>query len=111
MSAMGMELDVLPVNLYRKYNQLFTDADIGDISHAIRMIRAVKSPYEIDRMTIAAGLADQVASFIKEELREGITEVELAGRIEARARALGHQGMVRMRLWGSEMFFVFHHHT
>lgn len=102
---MGMELDVLPVNLFRKYRQLFAESEIGDISHAIRRVRAIKSPYEIDRITVAAGLADQVASCVKAELREGITEVELAGKIEARARALGHQGMVRMRLWGSEMFY------
>ena len=104
-SKLGMELDVLPVNLYRKYNQLFAAADIGDISHAIRLIRAIKSPYEINRVSVAAGLADQVASAIKAELQPGISEVELAGKIEARARALGHQGMVRMRLWGSEMFY------
>jgi Xaa-Pro aminopeptidase len=104
-ARLGMELDVLPVNLFQKYSQLFAHAGIDDISHAIRLVRASKSPYEIDRITVAAGLADQVASFIKTELREGITEVELAGRIEARARALGHQGMVRMRLWGSETFY------
>ncbi len=104
-SRLGMELDVLPVNLFRKYSQLFAEADIGDVSHAIRLVRAIKSPYEIGRITTAAGLADQVASFIKKELCEGISEVELAGKVEARARALGHQGLVRMRLWGSEMFY------
>ncbi len=103
--TLGMELDVLPVNLYHKYRDLFDEARIVDVSHDIRMVRSVKSSFEIDRMTQAAALSDQVASFVKEELREGITEVELAGRIEARARKLGHQGMVRMRLWGSEMFY------
>jgi Xaa-Pro aminopeptidase len=34
-----------------------------------------------------------------------MTELELAGKIEAEARRLGHQGIVRMRLWGSEMFY------
>ena len=103
--TLGMELDVLPVNLYHKYRDLFEKARIVDVSHDIRMLRSVKSPFEIDRMTRAAAFADQVASFVKEELREGITEIELAGKIEAKARKLGHQGMVRMRLWGSEMFY------
>ena len=40
-----------------------------------------------------------------ELLREGMSEIELAGRVEARARALGHQGIVRMRMWGSELFY------
>jgi len=103
--TLGMELDVLPVNLYHKYKDLFHEARIKDISHEIRMVRSIKSPFEIDRMTQAAGFSDQIAAFMKEEIREGITEVELAGKIEARARKLGHQGMVRMRLWGSEMFY------
>ena len=34
-----------------------------------------------------------------------MTEIELAGRIEAEARRMGHQGIVRMRLWGSELFY------
>ncbi len=103
--TLGMELDVLPVNLYHKYRDLFDEARIVDVSHDIRTVRSVKSLFEIDRITQAAAFSDQVASFVKEELREGLTEVELAGRIEARARKLGHQGMVRMRLWGSEMFY------
>jgi Xaa-Pro dipeptidase len=103
--TLGMELDVLPVNLYHKYKDLFHETRIVDVSHDIRMVRSIKSPFEIHRITQAAGFSDQIAAFMKEELREGITEVELAGKIEARARKLGHQGMVRMRLWGSEMFY------
>jgi Xaa-Pro aminopeptidase len=34
-----------------------------------------------------------------------MTEIELAGRVEAEARRMGHQGIVRMRLWGSELFY------
>ena len=34
-----------------------------------------------------------------------MTELELAGKVEAEARRLGHQGVVRMRLWGGEMFY------
>jgi Xaa-Pro aminopeptidase len=103
--TLGMELDVLPTNLYFKYKNLFDESRIVDVSHDIRMVRSVKSPFEIDRITQAAAFSDQVASFVKEEIREGITEVELAGRLEARARKLGHQGMVRMRSWGSEIFY------
>ena len=34
-----------------------------------------------------------------------MTEIDLAGQVEAYARRLGHQGLVRMRSWGSEMFY------
>jgi Xaa-Pro aminopeptidase len=102
---LGMELDILPANLYFNYKNLFEHAKIIDISHHIRLIRAVKSAYEIDIIRKAAHLSDQVADSVKEFLHEGITEIELAGKIEARARKLGHPGIARMRLWGSELFY------
>jgi Xaa-Pro aminopeptidase len=68
-------------------------------------MRAVKSPYEIDIMRRAAELSDQVAAWVPNILREGMSELELAGKIEAESRRLGHQGVLRMRLWGSEMFY------
>jgi Xaa-Pro aminopeptidase len=104
-AIMGMELDVLPANLYLSYQKLFEHTKIVDISPLIRLVRAVKSDYEIERIRNAAQRADQVTESVKEFLRDGITEIELAGLIEARARKLGHQGVVRMRLWGSEMFY------
>jgi Xaa-Pro aminopeptidase len=103
--TIGLELDVLPTNLYFSYQQLFEGKDLVDISHQIRLVRTIKSPYEIEIMRRAANLSDQVAARIPELLHEGITELELAGQVEAEARKRGHQGIVRMRLWGSEMFF------
>ena len=50
-------------------------------------------------------MSDKVAARVPEILREGMTEVALAGELEAYARSLGHQGIVRMRLWGSELFY------
>jgi Xaa-Pro aminopeptidase len=102
---LGLELDVLPTNLYYSYQGIFENSKIVDISQAIRMIRAVKSPYEIGLMRRAAELSDQVAAWVPNILREGMSELELAGKIEAESRRLGHQGVLRMRLWGSEMFY------
>ncbi len=103
--SIGLELDVLPTNLYFNYQRLFKGKNLVDISHLIRRVRAIKSPYEIEMMRRAARLSDQVAARVPELLCEGITELELAGQVEAEARKLGHQGIVRMRLWGSEMFY------
>ena len=102
---LGLELDVLPTNMYFNYQHLFQDTEIVDISQPIRLIRAVKSSYEIDIMRRAAELSDQLAVHVPNILREGMSELELAGKVEAEARRLGHQGVVRMRLWGSEMFY------
>lgn len=103
--TLGLELDVLPTNMYLNYRKLFNDTDIKDISLAIRLQRAVKSQYELDIMRRAAELSDQVAGWVPNILRQGITELELAGLVEAEARRLGHQGVIRMHLWGSEMFY------
>jgi Xaa-Pro aminopeptidase len=102
---LGMELDVIPANLYLNYQEIFTGTEISDVSPSIRAIRAVKSNYEIGLITAAAELSDRVAESVLEFLREGMTEIELAGLVESRARQLGHQGVIRMRLWGSEMFY------
>ena len=77
--VIGMELDVLPANLYFTYQRLFEEKNLVDISHWIRLVRAIKSPYEIDLMRRAAKLSDQVAACVPELLREGMTELELAG--------------------------------
>lgn len=103
--CLGLELDVLPANLFFYYQKLFPKSRLIDWSPAVRRIRCIKSPYEIGLIREAARLSDQVAGYVKEVLCEGITEIELAGKIEAYARKLGHQGVIRMRMWGNEMFY------
>jgi Xaa-Pro aminopeptidase len=104
-AVMGMELDVLPTNHYISYRKLFPEVAIRDISMPIRMVRAIKSSYELNLIRQAAAFSDQVAETVPKLLRTGLTEIELAGMVEAQARRLGHQGIVRMRLWGAEMFY------
>jgi len=103
--TLGMELDVLPANMYLGFKKLFEQSEIIDVSHTIRLIRSVKSAYEINIIRQAAQFSDRLAGCMKELLHEGVTEVELAGKLEAEARKMGHQGTVRMRLWGSELFY------
>ena len=103
--TLGLELDVLPTNMFLNYQRIFNGIEITDISYPIRVLRAVKSSYELGIMRRAAELSDQVAAWVPNVLREGATELELAGLIEAEARRLGHQGAIRMRLWGGELFY------
>ena len=102
---LGMELDVLPVNLFRIYELVFEGPDMMDVSTDIRMIRAIKSEYEIAAVEKAAERSDQVAAHVKEIIKPDMTELELAGLAEAHARKLGHQGIIRMRLFGGELFY------
>jgi Xaa-Pro dipeptidase len=102
---LGLELDVLPAQRYLGFCRLWPDTEMHDIGDAIRQVRAVKSAYEIEKIQEAARRADAVQEAVPGLIEAGISEVALAGRIEAEARRLGHQGVVRMRLWGAELFY------
>ena len=104
-AVLGMELDVLPANHYFTYRRLFDGSDIRDVSPSLRMIRSVKSDHELALIRQAAAYSDEIAALVPDLLQAGMTEIELAGKVEAQARRRGHQGTVRMRLWGAEMFY------
>jgi len=103
--VLGLETDVMPANFYFALRECFENSKLTDVSHFIRLVRSVKSVYEIEIIKKAAFFSDMVAEKAKELLEEGITEIEFAGKVEAEARKLGHQGIIRMRLWGSELFY------
>jgi Xaa-Pro dipeptidase len=104
-ASLGLELDVLPVNYVSRLERWLRGVRFEDISSEIVLLRAIKSPYEIDLIARAAAVADEVCRRIPGILREGLTEAEFAGRVEAEARALGHQGYIRMRGFNQEMFY------
>lgn len=104
-SILGLELDVLTANQYLAFQEIFTGCTLTDISTDIRLQRAVKSNHEIGLIRQSSRMADRVAARIPELLQEGVTEIEFAGQVEAYARSLGHQGLIRMRMWDSDLFY------
>jgi Xaa-Pro dipeptidase len=102
-SRIGLELDVLPVNLYQKYRSLFPSAQFVDASPLIRRVRMVKTHYEIHILQDAAHQADKVYRRAAEVIREGMSELELAAELEHLSRLEGHQGFVRMRAFNGEL--------
>jgi Xaa-Pro dipeptidase len=104
-APLGLELDVLPVNLFHRYKKLFAPLELTDISPLIRRLRAVKSAYELRQLKEAAALAEAVFALVKKIYRTGMTELELAAELEAFARTGGHQGAIRMRGFNQEMFY------
>jgi Xaa-Pro dipeptidase len=102
---LGMELDVMPVNIFRDYQAVLAGVDLVDCSPLIRQLRAVKSDYEVGLLRRAARQSETVYRAIPGLLREGISEVALASEVEAIARREGHQGIIRMRTWNNEIFY------
>ena len=105
MKKIGMELDVLPVAQYQRYGKLLSGIEIVDISAGIRNLRMIKTAYEIDVMKKSAELNCEVYSAIKGLIREGISELTLAGAIEAIYREKGDSGLLRLRGFNQELTF------
>lgn len=104
-ARIGLEMDVLPVTHLRRLEKLFPEASFEDVGRDIVRQRAVKSPWEVERIRASAMIADEVCALIHGIAREGLTEVEFAGLVEAEARRLGHEGYIRMRGFNQEMFY------
>ena len=82
----GMELDVLPVSVRDRFAASLGAAELADVSAAVRRVRSLKSPYELDKLRAAARLSDAILGAATEALREGMTELELSSSVEAAAR-------------------------
>ena len=103
--TLGMELDVLPAAQYLMFQEIFSAAAVQDVSLEIRSQRAVKSDFEIQCIRNASLMADRVAEQVTALIQPGMPEIELAGLVEAYARKLGHQGLIRMRMWDNDLFY------
>ncbi|HEY6873269.1 MAG TPA: Xaa-Pro peptidase family protein [Geobacteraceae bacterium] len=105
-SRIGMELDVLPVNLFERYRKVFPRGEFSDATPLIRQVRMIKSHYEIHILQDAAQQVDKVYRRAREVIREGMSDIELAAELEYVARKEGHQGLVRMRAFNGEMVYA-----
>jgi Xaa-Pro aminopeptidase len=102
----GLEMDVLPANLYLWFQQSLPQCRWTDVSSIIRKLRMVKSDYEIAQIKKAAAVLDKGFTELKSVIRTGITELEIDGHLAMIARREGHMGMLRMRGWNQEMTYA-----
>ncbi|AGL00922.1 M24 family metallopeptidase [Desulfoscipio gibsoniae] len=105
LGVLGFEMDVLPVALFMRYQKILPSARLADASELIKRVKMVKSAYEINLMKEAAKINQVIFSRVRDYLREGITEIELAGKLELLSRQMGNQGYIRMRGFNQEMAF------
>lgn len=101
----GLELDVLPVNFYERYRTLYPNASFSDATPLIRKVRMIKSHYEIHLMQDAADQVDLVYRRAREIIRVGMTDLDVAAELEYTARKNGHQGLIRMRGFNSDICY------
>ena len=102
---LGLELDILPAYLYLQLQNIFPDSRLLDASSTLRRCRMIKSPWEIENLERAAVMAAGMIGRVPEILRVGMTELDLAGQLEAYLRREGHQGYIRTRGFNQEVFY------
>lgn len=104
MKRIGVQLDVVPYNDVIKFQELFGNVEFINVSPLTKEVRKFKSPFEIALMEKAAEIQKRVYALVPELLCEGMTEIELGGMLEARAKAMGHEGLLRVRSLNYEAY-------
>jgi Xaa-Pro dipeptidase len=103
--VLGLEMDVLTANGFLQLQNIFDAARLLDASILIRKCRMIKSPWEIENMTRSAQMMTDMVLEVPRILRPGMSEIELAGLIEAFLRKEGHQGFTRLRGFNQEIVY------
>ena len=102
--VLGLELDVLPARDYFKFQGFFPGTQFTDASSILRETRKIKSLFEIGLMRKAGEIGRKVYQEAKEILKEGMTEIEFGGLLEAAAKKHGHEGLLRVRSLNYEAY-------
>jgi Xaa-Pro dipeptidase len=106
LSRAGLEMDVLPANLYLWFQTALPSCRWVDVSDSIRRLRMVKSAYEVKQIKKAASILHIGFTEIKRIIQPGMTELEIDGHLAMIARREGHMGTMRMRGWNQEMTYA-----
>jgi Xaa-Pro aminopeptidase len=103
-NSLGLELDILPVKDYFKFQEFFPKTKFMDASLIMRETRRIKSPFEINLMSVAGEIGKKVYQEARKILKEGMTEIEFGGLLEATAKRYGHEGLLRVRSLNYEAY-------
>jgi Xaa-Pro dipeptidase len=102
----GLEMDVLPAKRYMSLCRDFPEVQFVDMAELIKTVRMIKSGYELAQFKKAYEILDKVLEKAQKEIRPGMTEIEVDGMLGGFSRAMGHQGLIRMRGYNQEMFYA-----
>ncbi|MSP14054.1 MAG: aminopeptidase P family protein [Chloroflexi bacterium] len=85
----GIEMEGLAAQTKENIARAFPQAQLKDCSNLIRLVRMVKSPAEIQRLTRAAEIAEMAAMESYALARPGVLLADLAQHFRARIAAMG----------------------
>ncbi len=103
-AVVHLETEIVPVALLQRFHKYFPFQDALPLDLQIAYVRSVKSKYELDLMRKSGDLH----RYILEErgpalLKEGMSEVDLAGALYAEMLQAGHHGVIRVSMFDTEL--------
>ncbi|MFX0064310.1 MAG: M24 family metallopeptidase [Candidatus Hermodarchaeota archaeon] len=99
-SSIGFE-EMAPTGLFWRFQKLFPNANFQNITPILRELRALKAPDEIAMIKEAGRLTDLGINVAKEQIKPGISELELVAEIEYAMRKEGHQEAIQFHNFNS----------
>jgi Xaa-Pro dipeptidase len=103
-ASVHIETEFVPIAFLKRFQKYFPIQNIQSLDFQIASIRSVKSPYELELMKKSG----EFHRIVLEEkvpglLREGMSEVDLAGELYAAMLQKGHHGVVRFGMFDTEI--------
>ncbi len=105
LQRVALEMDVLPTQHFLRLQKVYPGIRFVDGSDAIRRIRMIKSPAEVDRIRRAGLILSRTLAEAGSRMHPGMTELDLAATVESSLRREGHPGFTRMRMFNGELAF------
>ncbi|MDL2315923.1 Xaa-Pro peptidase family protein [Desulfovibrio sp. OttesenSCG-928-A18] len=103
--VISAEQSGLPWNMAENLRQRLPDSTFQDAMNLMNQLRALKSPWEMERMrTAGAGMARSTEDILPGRLHPGMTEMEVARIVSDVFFSQGSCGLTRMNAAGEEMF-------
>jgi Xaa-Pro aminopeptidase len=89
----GVEAGFVPYATWQKLAAAAPDVELIPVDGWIEADRAVKEPAELERITAACAVADRALAGLLPEIRAGMTEADLALRLEWSMRTAGAEAL------------------
>jgi len=99
-----IESELMPVIVLERLKKAFVFDSTGSLDSVIKILRSVKSPYEL-HWTKISGEKHRILleEHVPALLREGMSEAELAGEITTEMYKLGYQGCARFNMFQADV--------
>lgn len=99
-----LECELVPLALLRRFQKHFPVNDIRPVDGAMAALRAIKSPFELERMERSGEIHRRILEErLPTMLQEGMSEADLAGRLYPVMIEEGHHGVARFSMFQAEV--------